>query len=136
VGLIVAKTLVDWRDSFKASEPLLKGITFAYDPAVYTLDLWPRAVLSVRVNPSPLGSFAVVPWEATEVLQIPVDSQKGVEFGDTIHALVRRMRGRNFVTDRCRIWQCLLSGEPQLALVGSAREAVLTWRGTASWELT
>ena len=47
MGLILADTLVAWRDSLKSSEALLQPISFTYDPAVYSLDMWPRSILSI-----------------------------------------------------------------------------------------
>ena len=135
MGLILADTLVAWRDSLKSSEALLQPISFTYDPAVYSLDMWPRSILSIRISSAPIASYAVVPWEATETVQIVADTQDAVAFGDTIHALVRNMKGHVYLTDSCQVWQCLLAGEPQLSLVGSAREAILNWHGTASWRL-
>ncbi len=134
MGLIVAETLVAWRESLKASEPLLEEFTFHYDPAVHSLDMYPRSVIAIRISPGLLGSMAVVPWEVTETVQIVADKQTPETFGNTIHALVRGMRGRVYITNACRIWQSLLVGEPELAMVGTLREAVLTWHGTASWE--
>lgn len=136
--ITLAKTLCAWRDSFKATsgDATLALTTFFYDPAVFTLDFFPRAGLSVRTPGGIHTSFAVVPWEATELVQIPVNDQTADAFDATIKALTYRLHDRIYVTDACRIWSCYLAGSPEYALSGTAREALLSWHGTASWEIS
>lgn len=131
----ISRALVAWRNSFRSAEPTLASMTFSFDPAVYALDFWPRSVIETRFTGEPLASYSVVPWEATETVQVVAKDQAAEDFEATVAAIIRNTNGRIYVTDACRIWSCHLSGAPQLSLVGASREAVLTWRGSASWEV-
>lgn len=127
----IARGLVAQRQSLSA----LSGITFSFDPQVATLDVYPRSLITVTTQKTPLRAFAVVPFVATEQLAISASDGDASEFESTVKLLKHAVRNQIYFTKECRIHgQDFASEVLSFDEANNVRIATLTWVGFASWE--
>lgn len=126
----IARALVTQRQAISA----LAGITFSFDPQIATLATFPRSLITVKTPNATLRGFTMVPFVATERLTCDPKDQIANDFEDQLGLLTRSIVAAPIYLSRaCRI-HAQDRGPEVLSFTGSAREALITWAGWASWE--
>ncbi len=126
----IARALVTQRQAIAA----LAGITFSFDPQIATLANFPRSLITVKTPNTSLRGFTMVPFIATERLTCDAKDQLADDFEAQVKLLTLSVLAQPLYFSRaCRI-HAQDRGPEVLGFTGSAREALLTWAGWASFE--
>ncbi len=142
------RALIAQRNELKAVTAALADVRFGFDPAMGTMDRFPFSLVEVQTEGDETRTFSGVRWRALETIRLAVTKDTAPEVEPILNAIAS-LAGlpwpRSGAVARsaatyipCRIWSAYLVGQPTFrnaaAAVTGARDIVLRWQGTASWE--